>query len=43
MAFTVLLHPKAAKALKKIGEPTESRIKEKIMELKDDPEKVENH
>jgi mRNA interferase RelE/StbE len=38
--FAVLLHPKAAKNLKKIGEPTESRIKEKLLELKDNPEKA---
>jgi mRNA interferase RelE/StbE len=36
----VLLHPRAAKNLKKIGEPTESRIKQKLLELKDSPEKA---
>lgn len=36
----MLLHPRAAKNLKKIGEPTESRIKQKLLELKDSPEKA---
>lgn len=40
MTFTVLLHPKAAKTLQKIQEPTKSRIKEKLRELKSHPEKA---
>lgn len=40
MAFTVLLHPKAAKTLQKIEEPTKTRIKEKLRELKERPEKI---
>ena len=40
MAFTVLLHPKAAKALEKIEEPTKSRIMKKLHDLTDHPEKV---
>ncbi|MCW4050219.1 MAG: type II toxin-antitoxin system RelE/ParE family toxin [Candidatus Bathyarchaeota archaeon] len=38
MTFAVLLHPKAAEELKKIKEPTRSRIKEKLTELRSDPE-----
>ena len=40
MAFTVLLHPKAAKALEKIEKSLKSRIVEKLRELEDSPEKV---
>lgn len=40
MPFTVLLHPKAATTLRKIEEPIKSRIKEKLRELKEKPEKV---
>ena len=40
MAFTVLLHPKAAKALEKIEKPTRLRIKEKLRELRDRPERI---
>lgn len=40
MAFTVLLHPKAAKELEKIGEPTKLRTTERLRELKDHPEKI---
>jgi len=40
VAFTVLLHPKAAKIVQKIEEPTRSRIKEKLRELRDRPERV---
>ena len=39
MPFTVLLHPKAAKTLRKTEEPMKSRIKEKLRELKERPEK----
>jgi mRNA interferase RelE/StbE len=38
--FTVLLHSKAAKTLRKIEEPMKSRIKEKMRELKERPEKA---
>jgi len=38
--FTVLLHPKAAKTLRKMEEPMKSRIKEKLRELKERPEKA---
>ena len=38
MAYTVLLHPKAAQSLRKIREPARTRIKERLAELKDDPE-----
>lgn len=40
MPFTVLLHPKAAKALNKIEETTKLRIKEKLRTLKENPEKI---
>ena len=38
MTFAVLLHPKAARELNKIKEPTRSRIKGKLAELREDPE-----
>ena len=38
MTFTVLLHPKAAKALKKTDEQT--RITEKLRELRNRPERT---
>jgi len=40
VTFTVLLHPKAAKALKKIEEQTKSRITEKLRELRNRPERA---
>jgi len=40
VTFTVLLHPKAAKALKKVDEQTRSRITEKLRELENHPEKA---
>mgnify|MGYP001049644450 FL=1 len=40
MAFTVLLHPKAAKALQKIEKPIRSRIIEKLRELGDRSERI---
>ena len=40
MTFTVLLHPKAVKALKKIEEQIKLRITEKLRELKNRPERV---
>ena len=40
MVFTVLLHPKAVEALKKIEKPVGSRIREKLRELEHRPERV---
>ena len=40
MTFTVLLHPKAAEALKKVDEQTRSRITEKLGELGNHPRKA---
>ena len=40
MVFTVLLHPKAAKALEKIEKPTRPRIVRKLRELEDSPERA---
>ena len=40
MTFTVLLHPKAVKALEKIEEQTRLRITEKLKELRNRPERV---
>jgi mRNA interferase RelE/StbE len=40
VSFAVLLHPKAAKSLGKMGEPTGSRIKEELLELTDKPEQA---
>jgi len=40
VSFTVVVHPKAAKTLRKIEEPTKSRIKDKLRELKEKPEKA---
>ena len=40
MNFAVLLHPKAAGELNKIKEPTRSRIRERMMELRSDPEEA---
>lgn len=40
MALTVLLHPKAVRALEKIEEQTRSRITEKLRELRNRPERV---
>lgn len=40
MPFTVLLHPKAAKALEKIEESVRLRIIEKLRELRSRPERV---
>jgi len=40
VAFAVLLHPKAAKALDKIEKPTRQRIKEQLRGLKDRPERI---
>jgi len=42
VTFTVLPHPKAAKALKKVDEQTRSRITEKLRELGNHPEKAGN-
>ena len=40
MVFAVLLHPKAAKELEKIEDQMRSRIKEKLRELRDNPERI---
>jgi len=40
VAFAVFLHPKAAKALEKIAKPTRERIKERLGELKEHPERI---
>lgn len=40
MAFTVLLHPKAAKALEKIEKSMKLRIIEKLRQLEDCPERI---
>ena len=40
MAFSVFLHPKAAKALEKIEESVRLRIVERLRELRDSPERV---
>jgi len=36
--FSVLLHPKAAEELNEIKEPTRQRIRERLTELRRDPE-----
>ena len=41
MVFTVVLHPKAAKALEKIEKSIRSRIIEELRELRNRPERVE--
>ena len=40
MVFAVVLHPKAARALKKIEKSAGSRIIEELRELRNRPEKV---
>jgi len=40
VAFTVLLHPKAVKVLEKIEESIKPRIREKLRELRDRPERI---
>lgn len=40
MTFTVLLHPKAAKALERIEKSIRLRIIEKLRELGDRPERI---
>ncbi len=40
MVLAVLLHPKAAKELEKIEEQIKSRIKKKLKELRDNPERI---
>jgi len=40
VAFRVLLHPKAVEALEKIEKPISLRIKEKLRELEDRPERA---
>jgi len=40
VVLAVLLHPKAAKELEKIEDQIKSRIKEKLKELRDNPERI---
>jgi mRNA interferase RelE/StbE len=40
VAFAVLLHPKAAKELDRLEETLRTRIKERLRELKDNPESI---
>jgi len=40
VVFEVLLHPKAVKELEKIEDQVKSRIKEKLRELRDNPERM---
>jgi mRNA interferase RelE/StbE len=40
VTFTVLLHPKAAKELKKTEKSVQARIMERARELRESPEKV---
>lgn len=40
MPFAVLLHPKAARALEKMEKQTRLRMKERLRELRDHPEKI---
>jgi len=40
VAFSVFLHPKAAKALRRIEESIRLRIVERLRELRDRPERV---
>jgi len=40
VVFAVLLHPKAAKELEKIEDQIKLRMKEKLRELRDNPERI---
>jgi len=40
VAFTILLHPKAVRALQKIEKPIRSRIIRRLRELGDRPERI---
>ncbi len=40
MSYTVLLHPKAAEFIAKVDDSLASRIKERLHELKNEPEKI---
>ena len=40
MAFTILLHPKAAKELERLEGTLKTRVKERLRELKDNPESI---
>ena len=40
MTYYILLHPKAARELEKIEEPTRSRIKGRLTELREKPEEL---
>ncbi|MHA1363559.1 MAG: type II toxin-antitoxin system RelE family toxin [Candidatus Freyarchaeota archaeon] len=41
MAYIILLHPKAEKALEKLDSETRRRVREKVMELEEFPRKGE--
>lgn len=41
MAYMILLHPKAKKALEKLDSETRRRVREKVMELEKSPRKGE--
>jgi mRNA interferase RelE/StbE len=40
VAFAILLHPKAAKELERLEEDLRTRIKERLRELKNNPESI---
>ncbi len=40
MVFAILLHPKAAKELERLEEDLRTRIKERLRELKNNPESI---
>jgi mRNA interferase RelE/StbE len=40
VVLTVLLHPRAAKELEKIEDQIKSRLKEKLRELRENPERI---
>jgi len=40
VAFAILLHPKAAKELERLGENLRTRIKERLRDLKNNPESI---
>jgi len=40
VAFTILLHPKAAKELERLEDALKTRVKERLRELKDNPESI---
>lgn len=40
MTYSVLLHPRAARELESLDEPLKTRIKERLSELKNNPENI---